>query len=91
MRIILVNTYWYWRGGSEKVVFLTKKVLEDAGHEVAVFGMKDSRNLLENEYFAEESDYNIFKPQSHIVGAYLWLKHKSAFPLKTYNKINIHN
>lgn len=36
---------------------------------------------------SEESDYNIFKPQSHIVGAYLWLKHKSAFPLRTYKKI----
>ncbi len=36
----------------------------------------------------EEADYNIFKPQSHIVGAYLWLKHKSAFPLKTYRKLD---
>ena len=36
----------------------------------------------------EEADYNIFKPQSHIVGAYLWLKHKSAFPLKTYKKLD---
>jgi hypothetical protein len=36
----------------------------------------------------EEPDYNIFKPQSHIVGAYLWLKHKSAFPLKTYRKLD---
>lgn len=36
----------------------------------------------------EETDYNPFKPQSHIVGAYLWLKHKSAFPLKTYKKLD---
>ena len=36
----------------------------------------------------EEPDYNIFKPQSHIVGAYLWLKHKSAFPLKTYKTLD---
>ena len=36
----------------------------------------------------EEPDYNIFKPQSHIVGAYLWLKHKSSFPLKTYKKLD---
>jgi hypothetical protein len=35
----------------------------------------------------EESDYNIFKPQSVVVGAYLWLKHQSAFPLKNYQKI----
>src|SRR3989344_7760802 len=36
----------------------------------------------------EEADYNIFKPQSHIVGAYLWLKHKSAFTLKPYKKLD---
>src|SRR3989338_1576709 len=36
----------------------------------------------------EEPDYNIFKPQSHIVGACLWLKHKSAFPLKTYKTLD---
>lgn len=36
----------------------------------------------------EEPDYNIFKPQSHIVGAYLWLKHSSSFPLKTYKTLD---
>jgi len=35
-----------------------------------------------------EPDYNIFKPQSHIVGAYLFFKSKSAFPLKTYKKMD---
>ncbi len=35
----------------------------------------------------EESDYNIFKPKSVVVGAYLWLKNNSAFPLKNYQKI----
>jgi hypothetical protein len=36
----------------------------------------------------EETDYNIFKAQSNIVGAYLWTKHKSTFPLKTYKKLD---
>ncbi len=35
----------------------------------------------------EESDYNIFKPDSHIVGAYLHFKSRSAFPLKTYKQL----
>ncbi|MFA5128033.1 MAG: type IV secretory system conjugative DNA transfer family protein [Patescibacteria group bacterium] len=35
----------------------------------------------------EEPDYNIFKPESHIVGAYLFCKHRSAFPLKTYKQL----
>src|SRR3989339_804419 len=36
----------------------------------------------------EETDYNIFKPQSHIVGAHLWPKHRSAFPFKNYKKLD---
>lgn len=35
-----------------------------------------------------EIDYNIFKPQSHIVGAYLYFKSRPAFPLKTYKKLD---
>ncbi|MFA5175293.1 MAG: type IV secretory system conjugative DNA transfer family protein [Patescibacteria group bacterium] len=41
-----------------------------------------------NAEITEETDYNIFRPQSHIVGAYLLLKHNSAFPLKTYKKLD---
>ncbi|MCX6781983.1 MAG: type IV secretion system DNA-binding domain-containing protein [Candidatus Magasanikbacteria bacterium] len=36
----------------------------------------------------EEPDYNIFKPDSHIVGAYLHFKSRSAFPLKTYKQLD---
>ncbi|MDD2758235.1 MAG: type IV secretion system DNA-binding domain-containing protein [Patescibacteria group bacterium] len=36
----------------------------------------------------EEPDYNIFKPDSHIVGAYLWFKSRSAFPFKTYKHLD---
>ena len=57
MKILLVNKYWYARGGAERVVFLTKRVLEDAGHTVEVFGMKQKKNTLENEYFIDTIDY----------------------------------
>ena len=36
----------------------------------------------------EEPDYNIFQPQCHIVGAYLWFKNRSAFPFKTYKTMD---
>ncbi len=36
---------------------------------------------------SDEPDYNIFRPDSHIVGAHLWFKFKSGFPLRTYKKI----
>jgi hypothetical protein len=35
----------------------------------------------------EVPDYNIFYPDSHIVGAYLWFKEKSCFPFKTYKDL----
>lgn len=57
MRIILVNKYWYERGGTERVLFLTKKLLEDAGHEVEIFGMHDEKNIFENKYFIDNIDY----------------------------------
>lgn len=37
---------------------------------------------------SEETDYNIFQPDSHIVGAYLKLKQRFAFPLKTYKDLD---
>lgn len=36
----------------------------------------------------EETDYNIFKPDCSIVGAYLFFKQKSALPLKTYKHLD---
>jgi hypothetical protein len=35
-----------------------------------------------------ELDYNIFEPNAHVLGAYLWCKFKSAFPFKTYKKLD---
>ena len=49
MKIVLVNKYWYLKGGSERVVFVTKKLLEEAGHQVEIFGMKHEKNIFENE------------------------------------------
>ncbi len=37
---------------------------------------------------SQESDYNIFEPQCHVVGATLWFKDKSIFPFKTYKELD---
>lgn len=58
MKILLVNKYWYIRGGAEKAVLATKKLLEDAGHEVEIFGMRHPQNLFENKYFIDFVDYD---------------------------------
>ena len=58
MKIVLVNKFWYARGGAERVVLLTKELLEKAGHTVEVFGMNHPDNLFSNKYFIDNIEYN---------------------------------
>ncbi|MBT3816756.1 MAG: glycosyltransferase family 1 protein, partial [Candidatus Magasanikbacteria bacterium] len=57
MKVLLVNKYWYIRGGAERLLFDTKKLLEQAGHEVFIFGMHHPENIIENKYFIPYIDY----------------------------------
>jgi len=61
MKILLVNKFWFLKGGAERVLFDTKKLLEDAGHVVEVFGMSDKKNIFKNKYFIENIDYRKVK------------------------------
>lgn len=60
MRILMVNKFHYLKGGSEKYYFDLAKLLEENGHEVAFFSMKNEKNIRTNnkEYFVEEIDLN---------------------------------
>ncbi|MBI4992641.1 MAG: glycosyltransferase [Candidatus Magasanikbacteria bacterium] len=58
MKVLLVNKFWYIRGGADRMVFLTKNLLEKNGHQVQIFGMRHPRNIIENEYFADYVDYD---------------------------------
>lgn len=44
MRVTLANKYWYLKGGAERVVFETKRLLERNGDVVSEFAMRDGRN-----------------------------------------------
>ncbi len=57
MKIVLVNKFWYARGGAEKIALLTKELLEKAGHQVKIFGMNHPDNLFSNKYFTDFVDY----------------------------------
>ncbi len=57
MKIVLVNKFWYPRGGAEKMVLLTKELLENAGHKVEIFGMNHPSNIFSNKYFTDFVDY----------------------------------
>ncbi len=57
MKILLVNKYWYPRGGAEVVAMTTAKLLREAGHEVFVFAMDHEQNTMHHELFPSKIDY----------------------------------
>lgn len=60
MKILMVNKFYYIKGGSETYYFALKNLLEKNGHTVIDFSMKDERNFnsLYSDYFVEKVDYN---------------------------------
>ncbi|MFC5649862.1 glycosyltransferase family 4 protein [Paenibacillus solisilvae] len=60
MNVLLVNKFYYIKGGSETYLFALKEQLEAEGHHVVPFSMDDSKNekTKYSEYFVENVDYN---------------------------------
>lgn len=60
MKILMINKFYYIKGGSETYYFALKRLLEKKGHTVIDFSMKDSKNFDSpySEYFIENIDYN---------------------------------
>ena len=87
--------FWPWFTGSKKQISFEIVVKDNkisfyvaAPNKIKDFIVQQIHAQYPHAEIGEETDYNLFKPQSHIVGAYLWQKHKSAFPLKTYKKLD---
>lgn len=60
MKILMVNKYYFIKGGSERYLFDLKQLLELKGHQVIPFAMVDEQNFpseYEN-YFVDHVDYN---------------------------------
>lgn len=53
MKVLLINNFFYRKGGSEAVFFNTADVLREAGHEVLFFSYEDEKNIHtgDHEYF----------------------------------------
>lgn len=60
MKILMVNKFYYIKGGSETYYFELKRLLESKGHTVIDFSMKDEKNFVSpySNYFVENVDYN---------------------------------
>ncbi|MFA5339245.1 MAG: glycosyltransferase family 4 protein [Candidatus Omnitrophota bacterium] len=60
MKILVVNKYFYEKGGSEKVFFATRELLKANGHRVLDFSMHHPFDLESDnsKYFVSNVDYN---------------------------------
>ena len=60
MKILMVNKFFYIKGGSETYYFSLKKLLEQNGHEVIDFSMQDDRNMCSeySDYFVKNVNYD---------------------------------
>lgn len=59
VRVLLVNKFFVARGGAETVVLQTRRLLEEAGHEVVLFGMRTGAETDEPwlSFFVSERRY----------------------------------
>lgn len=59
MKILMVNKFFYIKGGSETYYFNLKKLLEAKGHTVIDFSMTDEKNTASrySSYFVDRVDY----------------------------------
>lgn len=59
MRVLQIHKFFYPHAGSETVLFHTRELLKDHGHEVIDFAMEDPRNIASPyaRYFAPKRDY----------------------------------
>ncbi len=60
MKILMVNKFFYIKGGSETYYFALKRLLEEHGHTVIDFSMQDEKNFSSqySKYFVENVNYN---------------------------------
>ena len=60
MKILMVNKFFYIKGGSETYYFALKRKLEKEGHTVIDFSMKDNKNFESEyaDYFVDNVDYS---------------------------------
>lgn len=63
MKILLVNKFHYYKGGSETYYFALEEILRKHGHTVIHFSMQDEKNKYSDtaEYFVSKVDYNASK------------------------------
>ncbi|MFH1233458.1 MAG: glycosyltransferase family 4 protein [Patescibacteria group bacterium] len=62
MKILMINKFYYLRGGSERCVFELSKLLENNGHQVIPFSTLDKKNVKSkfDQYFIKKINLEKF-------------------------------
>ncbi|MGB5445871.1 MAG: glycosyltransferase family 4 protein [Psychromonas sp.] len=60
MKILLVNKFFYQKGGAETVYFQERKMLREEGFDIVEFSMRDEQNFASDysQFFVNNVDYN---------------------------------
>jgi len=60
LKILMIDKYYFIKGGAERYFFELKKILESKGHEVIPFSMKHPQNYETSwdKYFVDYIDFN---------------------------------
>ncbi|MBN1779889.1 glycosyltransferase family 4 protein [bacterium] len=60
MKILMINKFFFVKGGAERYFFELKSILESRGHQVIPFSMAHPRNFSDpySRYFVDEIDFN---------------------------------
>ncbi len=100
MRILQANKFFYPKGGADKYFMALTASIKAAGHETAVFAMKDTRNLKspDSKYFVSAVEFNggTLKDKLKVPGRMIYsreAKRKFAQELDDFKPdiIHIHN
>lgn len=67
MRVLQVNKFFYPHAGSETVLFQTRELLSERGHDVIDFAMRDPRNV-PSQYSNYFSPYRAYTDPSRPIG-----------------------
>ena len=89
MKILLINSFLYHRGGDCTYLFSLGDLLESKGHEVFYWGMKHPKNIIHKyeEYFPEYIDYVEMNANKNPINAFKVIT-RSIYSIEAKKKLS---
>src|SRR3990172_5795457 len=89
MKILMVNKFYYLRGGSERYLFSLSDLLREKGHKVIPLSTFHEKNLDTeySPYFLKWLDFEFFLKKGTLSAA-MGLRHKALYSFEAKEKIS---